>query len=49
MFCRIGHLIMGEKKLLRDGAAVSLCAVTECSVLEPQKKRGKRERGERQT
>ena len=31
-------------KMLRDGAAVSLCAVTECSVLEPQKKRGERER-----
>lgn len=26
-------------KILKDGAAISLCAVTECRVLEPQKKR----------
>lgn len=46
MFYRIGHLIMGEK-MLRDGAAASLRAVTECHVLEPQKKRGAREGGRR--
>lgn len=46
MFYRTGHLIMGEK-MLRDGAAVSLCAVTESSVLEPQKKRGEGERDRR--
>lgn len=46
MFYRIGHLITGEK-VLRDGAAVSLCAVTECHVLEPQK--GKRREKKRQT
>lgn len=32
---------------MRDGAAVSLCAVTECRVLEPQKKRGEREKDRR--
>lgn len=35
--------------MLRDGEAVSLCAVTECRVLEPQKKTGERERNRRKS
>lgn len=39
VFYRIGQLLMGEA-MLRVGEAVSLCAVTQCHIHQPQKKTG---------